>query len=275
MSSNSNNHSPLWSITGQKTAQGQYVQFKDYGLNENITMPISVTTTGTSSSSSSSSATYYDEQPTSYGYVNYNKSHGKTTTPSSIRPSTLGIKMSSLDSLHHEQDNDVSISRPDLSAVQKIPSSMTEWRSLLNKHPLVVLYIWKQSCVPCANAGKKFEDIARFYTMKYGLGNVLFVKDQIDSEDVQEETTPSYAHWRICEAVPFFMIYIKNKLFTTQTGFIKEDLCQAIEKAGNILLEEEQQQQQELSAATKTTETKPKLEIRRHEEANVVFYTHG
>ena len=195
--------------------------------------------------------------------------------PSSIRPSTMGTKMSSLDSLNHEVDNDVSISRPELSAVRKIPSNMGDWRSLLNKHPLVVLYIWKQSCVPCGNAGKKFEDIARHYTMKYGLGHVLFVKDQIDSEEVQDETSPSYAHWRICEAVPFFMIYIKNKLFTTQTGFIKEDLCQAIEKAGNILLEEEQQQQQISDAATRTTETKPKTEIQRHEEANVVFYTHG
>jgi hypothetical protein len=64
------------------------------------------------------------------------------------------------------------------------------------------------------------------------------------------------------------MIYIQNKLFTTQTGFIKEDLCQAIEQAGKIISE------QQSSSSTKT-ETKPKVEIHRHEEANVVFYTHG
>lgn len=270
----SNNHAPLWSVNGQKTAQGQYVQFKDYVLDDKITMPISVSSSGTGISNEKNN-TYYDEQPTSYGYVNYIQSNGKSTTPSSIRLSTMGNKMSSLDSMNQDVEGpDISTLRPHLSAVRKIPSTMSEWRNLLGQYPLVVLYIWKQSCVPCTNSGRKFEEIARHYTMKYGLGNVLFVKDQIDAEEVQDETTPSYAHYRICEAVPFFMIYIQNKLFTTQTGFVKEELCEAIEKAGHICATEQQQQQQH---AVQQRSIDPALssisDIERHEENNVVFYT--
>jgi hypothetical protein len=149
---------------------------------------------------------------------------------------------------------------------------MKEWRKLLESCPLVILYIWKQSCVPCTNAGRKYEELARHYTMKYGIGNVLFVKDQIDGEHVQDETSPSFAHWRICEAVPFYMIYVNNKLFTSQTGFIQEDLCSAIESASSMSISPKNNQRNNNNLQNGQNLQNIK-NLQRHEESNVVFYT--
>jgi hypothetical protein len=260
-------NTPLWANGAQRSVYGQYVQFKDYGLDENITMPISVSKSGVKANETFITGDY-TAQPTSYGYVNHHTSHGQSTSPSSIRLSSPGNSLSSLNSMNETMNgnlngtmNDVPV-RPGLSAVVTVPPTMKEWRKLLESCPLVILYIWKQSCVPCTNAGRKYEELARHYTMKYGIGNVLFVKDQIDGEHVQDETSPSFAHWRICEAVPFYMIYVNNKLFTSQTGFIQEDLCSAIESASSM-------------CAPSKTNNLPynQRNLQRHEESNVIFYT--
>jgi len=75
-----------------------------------------------------------------------------------------------------------------------IPTDPDEWRQILSKVPVIVIYMWSETCRPCLLIRDKFEALAHQFQNQ----NVLFFKDNID--------LPTSFHKRQVEVVPTFFL---------------------------------------------------------------------
>lgn len=75
-----------------------------------------------------------------------------------------------------------------------IPTDVGQWREIVGKTPIIVLYMWSDTCRPCHLIRDKFEKLAHQFQNE----NVLFFKDNID--------LPTSFHKRQVEVVPTFFI---------------------------------------------------------------------
>lgn len=82
---------------------------------------------------------------------------------------------------------------------QDVPPDMNEWRDILRRTPVVVLYLWSENCRPCLLIRDKFEALATKYQSDY----IKFYKDNIDS--------PMTFHRGQVEAVPSFFLLVDGK----------------------------------------------------------------
>jgi len=127
-----------------------------------------------------------------------------------------------------------------------IVDDLSTWRLILRTHPIVVLYIWKQSCLPCIRNKHPLEKWAS--SVKERLGdsnnNVLFVKDCLDRGGVPipTEGTPSATHNRMASMVPFLVIYYDGKIVYSMAGFEPEVLDKYIDMCYEDLMSARQQQ---------------------------------
>lgn len=142
------------------------------------------------------------------------------------------------DSYHlspYEENPHQVLSKKEFQELPKVPLSFPEWRHILKENDIVVLYIWKESCVPCHHAADEFCIMNRYYhSVERPLPSsirLLFITDQIDPHCVEDPQCPSHAHWRLCEAVPYFMIYVQNQLVYRQAGFDRRTIVTTIEEA--------------------------------------------
>lgn len=103
-----------------------------------------------------------------------------------------------------------------------IPSNLVEWKILVRDHPIVLLYIWKQSCMPCVQIKNRFEQWIGSLKQRYrdDQGWMLFVKDCLDRDGPQpQEGTPSAVHNRMAQMVPFYILYYDNQIVYKHAGF--------------------------------------------------------
>lgn len=133
---------------------------------------------------------------------------------------------------HHSSANNRNhhMSMPPPALVHQIPSSMTEWRQLRERFPLMVLYIWKDSCLPCLKVKPAFERMAAELYRQFPT-QALCVKDQIDDAHRLGEESPSFVHWKMCHAVPFFIIYENGQIRHKLTGFDEKQLRSFIQQS--------------------------------------------
>lgn len=75
-----------------------------------------------------------------------------------------------------------------------IPTDPRQWREILDRTPVIVLYMWSDTCRPCHMIRDKFEMMAHRFQNE----NVLFFKDNID--------LPTSFHKNQVEVVPTFFI---------------------------------------------------------------------
>lgn len=75
-----------------------------------------------------------------------------------------------------------------------IPTNFEEWKSIIRNTPVVVIYMWSNSCRPCHMVRDKYERLATEFQNE----NVLFFKDNID--------LPTSFHRNNVDVVPTFFI---------------------------------------------------------------------
>lgn len=76
-----------------------------------------------------------------------------------------------------------------------IPTDMRQWKEIVSKTPVVVVYMWSDTCRPCHLIRDKFEQLAHQFQDE---GNVLFFKDNID--------LPTSFHRDQVDVVPTFFL---------------------------------------------------------------------
>jgi len=116
------------------------------------------------------------------------------------------------------KDTDPTVERVSID----LPNDLKTWKTVVSNHPIVVLYIWKQSCNPCVMIKNRFEKWATSIKQRYGDVNniVLFVKDCLDQHGpVPPDGTPSFVHNRMANMVPYFIIYFNNNIVFKHAGF--------------------------------------------------------
>lgn len=86
----------------------------------------------------------------------------------------------------------------DLKQVERvsvdIPEDFEEWKHIVETVPVIVLYMWSDSCRPCHLVRDKFEAVASILQNE----NILFFKDNIDK--------PASIHKNQVDVVPTFFI---------------------------------------------------------------------
>lgn len=75
-----------------------------------------------------------------------------------------------------------------------IPTDIEQWREIVSKTPVIVIYMWSDSCRPCHLIRDKFETLAHQFQNE----NILFFKDNID--------LPTSFHKNQVEVVPTFFL---------------------------------------------------------------------
>ena len=75
-----------------------------------------------------------------------------------------------------------------------VPTDMEEWKHIVRTTPVIVLYLWSNSCRPCHLVRDKFERLAQ----EIQDDNIRFYKDNIDM--------PTSFHRNQVEVVPTFYI---------------------------------------------------------------------
>lgn len=130
-----------------------------------------------------------------------------------------------------------------------IVEDLGTWRLVLRTHPIVVLYIWKQSCLPCIRNKHPLERWAASVKQRLGdaNNNILFVKDCLDrgGAPVPTEGTPSATHNRMASMVPFLVIYYNSKIVYSMAGFEPEALDKYIDMCYDDFLSTRREEQQE------------------------------
>lgn len=76
-----------------------------------------------------------------------------------------------------------------------IPTDMTQWKEIVNKTPVIVIYMWSDTCRPCHLIRDKFEQLAHQFKDD---DNILFFKDNID--------IPTSFHKNQVDVVPTFFL---------------------------------------------------------------------
>jgi len=86
----------------------------------------------------------------------------------------------------------------DLNKVERvsydIPTDIDQWKQIVSNTPVIVIYLWSETCRPCLLVRDKFERLAKDLQSE----NILFFKDNID--------LPTSFHKRQVEVVPTFFI---------------------------------------------------------------------
>ena len=103
-----------------------------------------------------------------------------------------------------------------------IPDRLDEWKAIVRRHPIVLLYVWKQSCMPCLQIKNRYEQWLHSLKKKYNDTDnaILFVKDCLDRYGpLPPEGTPSAVHSRMANAVPFFILYYDNRIVYRHARF--------------------------------------------------------
>lgn len=104
-----------------------------------------------------------------------------------------------------------------------IPSNLKEWKDIVRHFPIVLLYVWKKSCMPCVQIKNRYE--AWLHTLRERYGDeagtmMLFVKDCLDRDGpLPPEGTPSAVHNRMAQMVPYFILYYNNNIVFRHAGF--------------------------------------------------------
>ncbi|NDE16420.1 thioredoxin [bacterium] len=133
---------------------------------------------------------------------------------------------------HHTNHTNLAPEHPSMvpRLVFPVPETMSEWRAWRAHFPLIVLYVWKESCMPCLKVKPAFERLAVELAQRFP-GRTLCAKDQIDDAHRREEDTPTFAHWKMCHAVPFFIVFQNGQMVDQLTGYDERQLRAMIEKA--------------------------------------------
>lgn len=121
-----------------------------------------------------------------------------------------------------------------------IPSNLTDWKSMVSQHPIVLLYVWKQSCLPCVQIKNRYEQWLHSLRQKYNddSGVMLFVKDCLDRDGGSPiEGTPSAVHNRMAQMVPFFILYYNNTIVFRHAGYEPQILEEYIDMCAKDLME--------------------------------------
>lgn len=130
-----------------------------------------------------------------------------------------------------------------------IPTDINEWKEIISKMPVIVIYLWSETCRPCLLVRDKFEALAHQFQNE----NVLFFKDNID--------LPTSFHKRQVEVVPTFFLLcdgheldhsVYKSVYNGWSNEIKDSIKYHISQSTR-LLERSQQQQK------KTEKKEPQL----------------
>lgn len=75
-----------------------------------------------------------------------------------------------------------------------IPTDVEQWKQVVSQTPVIVIYMWSNTCRPCHLIRDKFEQLAHMFQND----NVLFFKDNID--------LPTSFHKNQIDVVPTFFL---------------------------------------------------------------------
>lgn len=75
-----------------------------------------------------------------------------------------------------------------------IPTDREQWKQIVSQTPVIVIYMWSDTCRPCHLIRDKFESLAHMFQNE----NVLFFKDNID--------LPTCFHKNQIDVVPTFFL---------------------------------------------------------------------
>lgn len=75
-----------------------------------------------------------------------------------------------------------------------IPTDLSQWKTIVSQTPVIVIYMWSDTCRPCHLIRDKFERVAHMFQNE----NVLFFKDNID--------LPTSFHKTQIDVVPTFFL---------------------------------------------------------------------
>lgn len=75
-----------------------------------------------------------------------------------------------------------------------IPTNMEDWKEIVSETPVIIVYMWSNSCRPCHLIRDKFEQLAHQFQNEH----VLFFKDNID--------LPTSFHRNQVDVVPTFFL---------------------------------------------------------------------
>jgi len=167
---------------------------------------------------------------TSSSSCSMNMKHTGQTSPTSSRTSNTSNYPGNYQNNHPNDASMMTSQTSSSSLVKTVPKSMNEWRQILSSYPLVILYIWKESCMPCTKVKPFFERLAQelYHFFSY---QCLCVKEQIDYAHEAPDSSPQFAHWKMCQAVPFFIIYENGKIQHRITGFSEGEIRQKLRES--------------------------------------------
>lgn len=104
-----------------------------------------------------------------------------------------------------------------------VPTDRNRWMDIVNRAPVIVLYMWSETCRPCLLVRDKFEAMAHRFQNEH----VLFFKDNID--------LPTSFHKQQIEVVPTFFILCDGKELhhptykSVYTGWNENDIKDSIQ----------------------------------------------
>lgn len=149
-----------------------------------------------------------------------------------------------------------------------MPNDLKTWKEIVSRHPIVVLYVWRQSCNPCVMLKNRYEKWVHEIKQRYNDYNntILFVKDCLDRDGpMPPEGTPSAVHNRMANMVPYFIIYYNNSIVFRHTGFETKhlegyiDVCMSeyLESVQNLQNQQNQQNQSPASIPAASSTAAP------------------
>lgn len=80
-----------------------------------------------------------------------------------------------------------------------VPEDFGMWKEVVDKTPVIVIYLWSEGCRPCHLIRDKYESLARELSSPY----IRFYKDNIDNK--------TSFHRNMVEVVPTFFILCDGK----------------------------------------------------------------
>ena len=86
-----------------------------------------------------------------------------------------------------------------------IPTDLEDWKEIVAQTPVIIVYMWSNSCRPCHLIRDKFEQMAH----QFQNDNVLFFKDNID--------LPTSFHRKQVDVVPTFFILCDGRELNNET----------------------------------------------------------
>lgn len=93
---------------------------------------------------------------------------------------------------------DVSTSK-DVQRVSYDLAPENNFKEIIQNIPIVIVDVWAKWCQPCKKSSEKFEEIGNMFKQKIAEKQILFLKDDIDTEHT--------FHRDEIEVVPSFFIY--------------------------------------------------------------------